>query len=284
MCISSGEAVFSGTFTYCGRRHHPVHGLIHVLGYQNTAVNLAGGPNAMLLHLPAVQLTPEHFLPAGHDGDVLRRMVDAVAPVSVAADGIAWMGAEPEPVRVFEHDIYTVLLAADPHAIPAALRHVPPHRRPVLDPELLRFYADHFPDHTVALCCFDNADAKRAKPLLLWYEPLDADRLTVPALDCHTGGAPDLDAEVPVDHWVLFSTDEAPADWGSPVEYSGHMRHRLRGFLPDTVIGRYFGDEQKLINGDFTISHLDLLTDDADRIERLHPDGARFALPAAFAE
>jgi len=52
MCISTGEAAFSGTIVYCGRQHHPVHGLIHVMGYQNTAVNLTDGPNAMLLHLP----------------------------------------------------------------------------------------------------------------------------------------------------------------------------------------------------------------------------------------
>ncbi len=80
MCISTGEAAFSGTIVYCGRQHHPVHGLIHVLGYQNTAVNLADGPNAMLLHLPTTQLTPRHFLSAGRTGDVLGRMVAAVEP------------------------------------------------------------------------------------------------------------------------------------------------------------------------------------------------------------
>ncbi|MBK3633883.1 hypothetical protein ACGFNQ_13045 [Streptomyces asoensis] len=87
MCISTGEAAFSGTIVYCGRQHHPVHGLIHVLGYQNTAVNLADGPNAMLLHLPARQrLTPGNFISAGRTGDVLRRMIDAVAPVAVMGD------------------------------------------------------------------------------------------------------------------------------------------------------------------------------------------------------
>ena len=67
---------------------------------------------------------------AGRTGDVLDRMVAAVEPASAAADDIAWMGAEPEPVQVFDHDVYTVLLAADPTAIPAALRRVPPKRRP----------------------------------------------------------------------------------------------------------------------------------------------------------
>ncbi len=121
------------------------------------------------------------------------------------------------------------------------------------------------------MCCFDNADAQRAKPLLLWYQPLDPDRLTVPALDSHTGKAPDLDATVPVDHWVLFSTDQAPSDWGAPVVYPGDMRHRLRAFLPTAVVGRHYGRGQTLPNGDFTISHLDLLTGDLDRIERLQP-------------
>ncbi|QNE75245.1 hypothetical protein F0344_12055 [Streptomyces finlayi] len=272
MCISTGEAAFSGTIVYCGRQHHRVHGLVHVLGYQNTAVNLADGPNAMLLHLPTRQLTPRHFLSVGRAGDILHRMVAAVEDVAAADDGIAWMSAEPQPVQVFDHDVYTVLLADDPTAIPAALWQVPPHRRPGLDPDLLHFYADHFPDHTIVVCCFDNADAQRAKPLLLWYPPLDPDRLTVPALDSHTGRAPDLDATVPVDHWVLFSTDQAPSGWGAPVVHPGDMRHRLRDFLPTAVVGRHYGRGQTLPNGDFTISHRDLLTGDLDRIERLQPN------------
>ncbi|MFR9798546.1 hypothetical protein ACL02U_22000 [Streptomyces sp. MS06] len=272
MCISTGEAEFSGTIAYCGRQHHPEHGLIHVLGYQNTAANLTAGPNAMLLHLPTRQLTPRHFLAAGRTGDVLHRMVTAVESVNAAADGIAFMGAETQPVQVFDHDIYTVLLAADPTAVPAALRQVPPHRRPDVDPDLLRFYADHFPDHTIAVCCFDNADAQRAKPLLLWYRPLDPDRLTVPALDSHTGAAPDLGAAVPVDHWVLLSTDQAPSGWGAPVDHPRDMRHRLRSFLPGRIVGRHYGRGQTLPNGDFTIHHDDLLAGDLDRVERRQPN------------
>ncbi|MFF4309523.1 hypothetical protein [Streptomyces sp. NPDC001507] len=271
MCVSTAEAAFSGTIVYCGRQHHPEHGLIHVLGYQNTAANLADGPNALLLHLPTRQLTPRQFLSAGRNGDVLHRMVTAVESAAAAADGIAWMDAEPQTVQVFDHDVYTVLLAAEPTAIAAALGEVPPHRRPDLGPDLLRFYTDLFPDHTIAVCCFDNADAQRARPLLLWYPPLDPDRLTVPALDSHTGAAPDLDAGVPADHWVLLSTDQAPSDWGAPVTYPRDMRHHLRAFLPATVLGRRFGREQTLPNGDFTISHRDLLSGDLDRIERLRP-------------
>ncbi|MHA6762586.1 hypothetical protein [Streptacidiphilus sp. PAMC 29251] len=269
MCISMDRADFSGTTLYAGRLQHPVHGLIHVLGYQNTAVNLAGGPNAMLLHLPTVGMTRENFIPVGRDVDVLGRMVDAVRPVS-RDTGIAWMGWDTPTVEIFEHDIYTVLLAADPALIPAALHQIPPHKRPELDPDLLTFYADRYPGHTIAVCCFDNTEAQQAKPLLMWYPPVEPDRLTLPALDCHTGKAPDLDSDVPVDHWVLFSTDQAPTGWGKPVSHPGDMRHGLRSFLPDTVVGTYFGG-RSLPNGDFAITHDDLLTGDLDRIQRLQP-------------
>jgi hypothetical protein len=264
MCVSTGEAEFSGTIVYCGRQHHRVHGC-----YENTAVNLTDGPNAMLLHLPTRQLTPRHFLSAGRTGDVLHRMVAAVERVAAAADDIAWMSAEPQTVQVFNHDVYTVLLADDPTAVLAALRQVPLHRRPDLKPALLRFYADHFPNRTIAVCCFDNADAQRAKPLLLWYTPLDPDRLTVPALDSHTGKAQDLNAAVPVDHWVLLSTDQAPPAGAPPSTTPGTC---VTACDPSTAaVGRHYGEGQALPNGDFAISHRDLLAGDLDRIERLQP-------------
>lgn len=172
VCVSVDQAEFSGTILYAGRRWHPQHGLVEVLGYQNTAVNLAGGPNAMLLHAPAACMSQEHFISIGRSADVLIRMRDAAAraqPVAASAD-IAWMGADAA-VEVFDHDIYTVVLASDPTQIPAALHHVPPYKRPPLNPVLFEFYADAFPGYTIALCCFDNAQALRAKPLLMWYPP-----------------------------------------------------------------------------------------------------------------
>ena len=40
MCVSMWPADFTGTILYTGRRRHPEHGWIDVLGYQNTAANL----------------------------------------------------------------------------------------------------------------------------------------------------------------------------------------------------------------------------------------------------
>ncbi|WP_326675468.1 hypothetical protein [Streptomyces sp. NBC_01237] len=271
MCISVDQAEFSGSTLYAGRLRHPLHGLVHVLGYQNTAVNLADGPNAMLLHLPAYRMGRENFLPAGRSSDVLGRMVDAVRPVAAGMPSdIAWMswGAGDE-VEVFDHDIYTVLLASDATALPAALARVPSHRRPALNPLLLRFYANHYAGHAIVVCCFDNAEAARAKPLIMWYSPHDPDRLSLPSLDCHTGEPPEFTTEVAVDHWVLFGTDEAPEEWGESVDHDPRMRHRLRQFLPDSVMGARF--DGSLPNGDFSLTHGDLLAGRLDRIQRLRP-------------
>ncbi|AXG79961.1 hypothetical protein [Streptomyces paludis] len=280
MCVSMDRAEFSETTLYAGRLRHPEHGLIHVLGYQNTAVSLAadanpsGGGNAMLLHLPARRrMGQENFLSVGRAGEVLSRMVDAVWPMPVgaaSAGAMDWMGADDGPrVEVFEHDIYTVLLADDPTLLPAALARVPWRKRPRLDPELLEFYAAHYPGHSLAVCCFDNTEAARAKPLMMWYAPHSPDLLVLPALDCHTGGAPDLTADVPTDHCVLYGTDVAP-EGGAPVDYPAGIRHELRGFLPRTVMGAHFG-EVRLPNGDFALHHDDLLNGRLDLIHRLRP-------------
>ncbi|MGH3648095.1 MAG: hypothetical protein ACRDTM_13085, partial [Micromonosporaceae bacterium] len=167
MCVSMAPAEFSGTILYGGRRQHPRYGPVEVLGYQNTAVNHATGANAMVLHLPSPALGQEHFVPVGEHRDVLQRMVNALRPPPTAG-AFAAVGVAPA-VTVFEHDIYTVVLASDPTQIPGALSRVPERKRPALNPELFDFYAKVFPQHSIALCCFDNADAQQASPLLIWY-------------------------------------------------------------------------------------------------------------------
>ena len=276
MCISMGPAEFFGTILYCGRKIHPQHGRIEVMGYQNTAVNLAGGPNAMLLHLPAKSMSSHQFLQVGRSDRVLRDMVDAVKPIAVGRSlgPTDWMGEDTDSlVEVFQHDIYTVVLAANAAHIPAALAEVEPRKRPPLNAALFEFYAEFFPDYPVALCCFDNADAAEAKPLLLWYEPLNPEQLVLPAIDCHTGGAPDLTADVLTDHWVILGTDDAPRGWGTHVDYGEKPKRKLLEFLPSQVIGWHFGETMP--NGDFAIDYASLLAGDVSRIERLRPERAR---------
>ncbi|GLZ77823.1 hypothetical protein Afil01_26300 [Actinorhabdospora filicis] len=261
MCVAAGPAELTDTIVYVGRAAHPEHGSVEVLGYQNTAASRADGPNAMLLHLPAAApMSGANFLHVGRHTDLLTRMADAI-PAPVAAGGMDWMDGEAA-VTVFEHDVYTVVLAADATAIPAALGGVPEHRRPTVSPELIAFYATTFPRHTIALCCFDNADAERARPLLLWYEPLDPAVLTVPALDSHTGGVPEPGAPVERGHTLVFGADDVPGSI-----HIGHppgLDRALRPFLPESVTG--LGVIGEGPNGDFALPLTDLR---AGRLEGL---------------
>ena len=174
-------------------------------------------------------------------------------------------------VEVFEHDIYTVVLAERATDIPRALERVPERKRPAVSGELLAFYADCFPRHRVPWLSLTTPRPWQAKPLMLGYRPLDEERLVLPAVDCHTGAVPDLVLSVPTGiYTVIFATD-APSTGGEPVLYSqvGQMRHELRAFLPGHVLGEHF--TETLSNGDFAIAHDDLMRGDLGRIERIAP-------------
>jgi hypothetical protein len=254
MCVSAGPARLAGTILYGGVVDHPVHGLIHVLGYQNTPQNLADGPNAMLLHLPGV-VTRENFIDTSTCPWLLSEMVDAVRPLSRSLS----VGSAMQSVEVFDHDIYTVVLAGSAALVADALVQVPPRRRASVSAELLGFYAERYPDHAIALCCFDTRDALEADPLLIWYTPHDPSVLSLPAVDCHTGGVPDLTALVPADHWVILGSSPA----GTPIERPPAVAE----FLPSHVIGRRF--EGLMPNGDFRISLQDLRDDDLTGLWRV---------------
>ncbi|MFD0557279.1 hypothetical protein FB566_2539 [Stackebrandtia endophytica] len=281
MCVSAGAAEFSSTIIYSGRRDHPEHGLIHVLGYQNSAVNLAPGPNAMLLHVPTRQLRPDQFISIDRDREVLSRMgrmVDRSSSVSRAAS-MDWMSGD---VHVFDHDLYTVVVADDPLRIPDALSRVEPRKRPDLTADLLEFYSIMYSNHVMVLCCFDNADVRESAPILLWYRPTDPDRLVMPAIDAHTGRPPLLGAPVRRDHVLVFGTDAAADGWGTSMTYPRRLRRKTRSFLPDAVGGFSLSSLQVstgtphplAFNGDFAIAHTNLLEARLDRVVLATPDGS----------
>jgi hypothetical protein len=70
----------------------------------------------------------------------------------------------------------------------------------------------------------------------------------------------------------LFGSDEAPPGWGRKVDYPAVMSPGLRSYLPDTVIGRYYGRDQPMPNGDFALDRNDVfLNDPENRIRRVQP-------------
>jgi hypothetical protein len=282
MCISAAPARFAATTLYAGEVVADGR-VVHVLGYENTVQNLLRPPglrfpgraipiwrrrdaeraaafghargNAMLLHFPAVPgtMSQANVVDTEDCPDILRDMVTALDPPRPFAWG-APEAAGPQDVEIFESGIYTVVLAADARAIPAALGLVPEPKRPPLNDKLFDWYAAAFPGWPVALCCFETARAVHATPMLWWYEPLDPDILFAPALDCHTGDVPDLTSHVKVDHWVVFGSSEM--EGGTEVVYSDVLPPHVAQYLPSHVVGRQY--EERMPNGDFLANVADV--------------------------
>jgi hypothetical protein len=292
MCVSLAPAHFSKTKglaaeTKRGRK------IVHLLGYQNTVSNLSarrsggfrrvaapvstGQGNAMFLPIPAKAgtMTEANVIDTSSCPNILKDMERAILPPVTRGGGRrgGTLGKGlPDSVRVFDHDIYTVVLASRAEDIPAALKLVPEHKRPALNKSIFEAYARWYPGWTFALCCFNTDQEADAKPLLWWYEPLNKDVLFFPALDAHDGNAPDLQANVLVDHAIIVSSHRMTEGAGTEVHYTDTLSEQLRALLPKHVLGRQHN--QNMRQGDFVIPVKALRSGSLD-LRRELPKGAK---------
>lgn len=296
-CCSLFPARFSGTVVYAGEAEKDGV-LVHVLGYQNTVDNRnssGGGGNAMLLPIPAKAgtMSASNILDTRKCKHILEDMKDFVlnkhASRRISLGALTKSNAMPEPL-VFDHDIYTIVLAQDAKAIPGALSRVPEEKRPALNNEIFKAYSKWYPGYTFALCCFNTKDEAKAFPMLWWYEPSEPDQLFCPALDAHDGKPPRLGVQVDVDHVVVAGshkieppraeraaeTDEMKEfalNDVSVVKYTDQaMPTDVRKLLPRCIVGGLETGMRK--NGDFVFATKDVRSG-VLKVIRKDPPGAR---------
>lgn len=256
MCLSAQKASFTRTRTAIHESSHPQSGrAIHVLGYQNTAQNLnARGPNAMILHLPSAGAMDEgNFVDTSAAPRYMQDIARSVLPVPVGSGergGPQRSFGSQAKAAVFDYGkIYTVVLADDASQIAEALTRVPENRRPEIGDEIIAFYGKSYPGWKLAICCFDNAEAKESEPITVWYEPLFPELLVIPGIDAHDGRAPKLGQDVRVDHELFFGHSSLGRDQ-TKVRYREWPEH-LRPFLPEKAAGRRLSGN--MTNGDFVL-------------------------------
>lgn len=287
MCCTLEPAKLSNTILYAAETVHNGK-LVHVMGYQNRAENLARGPNAMILPIPTdVALGPENTVDMRAAKHVLADYAEALTPRTRSlSKGFGHDGLDDDSrgVQVFESGSYTVVLAKNAADIPSAVKHVPVNKRPSrINTAVFEAYSKWYPGWPVALCCFDGA--VEAEPMLWWYEPRNASSLFLPALDAHDGNPPDLSARVGVDHTVAVGSVSAPR--GSNVHFrdfprysredgsvGGQIPDNLRPFLATKVTGKKFGEGTRLQNGDFSIPLTRVAAGEGNAISRVLPPGA----------
>lgn len=222
-----------------------------------------GTGNAMLLPIPAVPgtMTERNVVDTSSAPHFLSDMERAIRPVTrggLRRGGGKTLGRGADKVVVFDHDIYTIVLANNVRAIPKALALVPEDKRPPVNDEMFKAYAKWYKDWTFAFCCFNTHEEANAKPLLWWYEPMHPEFLFFPALDGHDGKVPNLEAEVDVDHAIIVSTRHMQREeTGSEVSFSDNgIASSLYRLLPQYVIGRQFNESMQ--NGDFLFQVADV--------------------------
>lgn len=252
MCVSMYPARLTNTIGLINWTRHPEHGEIVVVGYQNKVQNLHTGANAMILHFPTLQgMTQANFLDTSATPHILEDMAEAVRPRSRGSmsKGALTFG---NPVQIFSHDIYTVVLTSDASLLPDVLSSnlIPAGRRPRINAELLNWYALEKPGYSFAVCCFNNEDAAKASPLLVYYKTRFPGILEFPGIDAHTGRVPNMSAQVDVDHTIVLGSYQMRKEaYPAYVDYTDAIPEWLKPYLPTQVLGRTYTG--KMQNGDF---------------------------------
>lgn len=272
MCVSFAPADFNGTKIAVHSMELSGVGNIRVLMYQNTAQSKGGVANAMLLHIPTeTHMGPENFIDLTNAPKVLDDMVRTFKPRTRGMDMYSLGAKSIGSAQVFQSGEYHIVLAENTDQIPEALEEVPIEKRPSVDPALLEFYQDRFGStHKYVLACFNNANTVEPAPIGLWYVPSEATKeyLVFPALDCHTGGVPDIYKNVATDHW-LFASDENMGGRGTRIQYSRNVPESVAKFLPRYALGEQH--RELALNGDFRYKLQDVLGGVPSKAERYLP-------------
>ena len=281
MCVSVAPAKFASTIVY-GRATEIAGRSVHVLGYQNVAENLAPGPNAMILPIPAATpMGPSNAIDARPFARILeqyRAALRSLMPAPAAGRGLP-RGAAPPQVQVFESGSYTVVLVheAEIDAIQLALATVPEVKRPRISPALIHIYQRWYPGWHIALCCFDGG-VGGPEPMLWRYEPLDPTHVFLPGLDAHDGGLPRLDDVVALDHAVALGIDSPspePSLRAASIQIPSTLPSELAPLFPARVTGQASMTNQ-IANGDWYLPAIPTRASlQAALLERRRPPGAR---------
>lgn len=244
MCICVAESRMSNTLIYIGEAHKQGQN-VHVLAYQNVAINEASTPNAMILPFPSVSpLTEENVIDTRPFKNFLKDITNATK-YKARTLGMVACASTCQEAKVFDVGSYTVVLARHVSQIPKALEFVPEHKRPNISTRFLFNYGKMYKGHSIAVCCWDGSI--EAEPLLWWYVPQNKDILFAPTMDAHNGNPPDTESIVDVDYAISAGSSIIPN--GMRVTYTDSIPRDIIELLPHRVHG-YRSERDRQKNGD----------------------------------
>jgi hypothetical protein len=91
--------------------------------------------------------------------------------------------------------------------------------------------------------------------------------MILPGVDCHTGGIPNRNQMVDVDHKIILGDHMMTDSDGRQVDYTDLGSDPIRHFLPRRVVGQYLN--RQMPNGDFRYERDDVLSGDLSKMSRM---------------
>lgn len=195
MCISSGPAHFSKTKILTMPKENR-----HFTAYQNDAENLSNQPNALILPIPG-RTRPEWFVDTSSYNKFLEEIVEEYKPKSRGMT--LGMKSKSLSYESFELGQYTVGLCSTLDGMKDFLNSVPDEKRAKINPELLQFFVEKYPNWSFALCLFSSTSKMKSQPIAYEYEPFSSDFIFFPTMDSHDGSAPKNEPTL-MDHDLIY--------------------------------------------------------------------------------
>lgn len=244
MCITSGPAFLENTIIYAGESTDKNGKIIHVLSYKNKAKSLTDKVNSMILPIPSSEdLSKQNIVDMSSCKDLLSKYYGLF---EVKTRGFLKGGKEYNlNFEIVKSGSYTIILAKNAQSIRQAIDILPINERPEIHPDLIQSFQSLYKDWTLAVCCWSGSIDP--EPITIWYYPKDENRLFIPTMDSHTGGPPDLNSSVRLNHSFIIGgsvlTDK-------PVDIS--LNRDCENLFSKYVLG-VVNITAKLPNGDFYV-------------------------------
>lgn len=247
MCVSIHASEMRATKIYAGEAIRDGK-YVHVLSYQNEAVSLSSGPNAMILPIPAVgELGPKNAIDTRQFPKFIGDIAETTKLPTLGFGGKS-LRSEAQAAQVFDVGNYTVALGSSIWNALEACLSIPQDKRPTgINPEIVSNLAKLYKDWSFAICCW-KGDIK-PEPLLWWFEPKYPHVLFAPGLDAHDGNPPLAGSPVPVDTIITFGSTLKPTGF-APIRYSGKIPTEVASLLPTYAVGQKINS--LLLNGDYS--------------------------------
>ena len=218
MCIVSAKAELTKTKILS----MPLDNGRHLISYKNKAENKSGKVNSMILPIPG-KLSKDWFYDTTEYNDFMDEIERRTKVNLTRSLGIE-RGFKSKSIEEFSLGIYKVISTNDIDALIDRLGVYGPD----ISDELLDFFKNHYKGWNFVCCIFDGDKKMDSQPIMFEYEPFDSDWVYFPTMDSHTGGAPDLNESVKLDHTLMTEHSGLEGDTIKEVHFKQEVPEVLR--------------------------------------------------------